>query len=87
MTASEWSPQLPPVESEVVKQWVRTLVPPQAVDDALEDQLHGACAGMRWRDYAAGRLCPHVTAAQSCAAEAAARPTLAHQAALLAACC
>ena len=56
------SHRLPSVESEVVKQWVKALVLPQAVDGALEDQLYGACKGMRWRDYAAGRRWPHAVA-------------------------
>ena len=53
------------VESKVVKQWVQMLALPQAVNDTLEDQLHSACMGMWWRDYAAGQRCPHVTAAWS----------------------
>ena len=74
-------------ESEVVRQWVRTLALPQ-VDGVLEDQLHSSCEGMRWRDYAAGRRWPHAAAAQLCAAHGARRLqrlALAHQAALLAA--
>ena len=44
-------PSMPSAESEVVRQWVATLVPPQAGSGALEEQLCGAGAGMRWRGY------------------------------------
>ena len=57
-------PSTPSAESEVVRQLVTTLMPPQAVSGTLEGQLCGGDAGMRWRDYAAGRRWPHVAAAR-----------------------
>ena len=53
-----------PSLDEVVRQWVTTLVPPQAVSGVPEEQLCGADAGMRWQDYAVGRRWHHVAVAR-----------------------